>query len=473
MFGILRPCQHSLSEDLAREWMSHMCGLCLALRDDHGQASRVATNYDGLVVSVLTAAQSRAQAGTRTAGPCPLRGMRGAEAADGSGAYLAAAVSLMLASAKITDHIEDGDGVYARPGVRAVAGRVAERWQRGARESGSRLGFDSGALAAVVDRQRAAELSAREGTDVLTVTRPTEEATGEAFAHTAVLAGVPANAAPLREAGRLFGRVAHLLDAVEDREEDRANNAWNPLTATATPVGRARELCDGAVLGVELALGETVFTDDRLVRVLLVRELRRAVARTFAHGGHSGHDAHPGHRQGPPSYGGRYHGDGQYTGGAPGNPAHPYSGAHPGYRHGEHRHGSGYGDGGTGGGHSGGHGPGSGHGGGGDHGGHGGDGRGRRPGKGGCCATCACGTPALEEPPRSRGLLAGCAAALFMCCTCQFCCRDPHPGPWSGEPRDTWCDACECLSESCGGCCDACNCCKTCKCCECDCCCCD
>lgn len=146
MFGILRPCRHSLSEDLAREWMSHMCGLCLALRDEHGQTSRIATNYDGLVLSVLTAAQSEEHAGTRTAGRCPLRGMRGARVADGSGAHLAAAVSLMLASAKISDHIEDGtaptpvpacapspDGwppggaaVHRRPGTGSVSRAV--RW---------------------------------------------------------------------------------------------------------------------------------------------------------------------------------------------------------------------------------------------------------------------------------------------------------------------------------------------------------
>lgn len=434
MFGILRPCRHSLSEDLAREWMSHMCGLCLALRDDHGQASRVATNYDGLVVSVLTAAQSRDQAGTRAAGRCLLRGMRGAQVADGSGAHLAAAVSLMLASAKISDHIEDGDGAYARPGVRAVAGRVAARWQNGAQRTGSGLGFEGRALASVVDRQREAELSAREGTDVLTVTRPTEEATGEAFAHTAALAGIPRNAAPLQEAGRLFGRVAHLLDAVEDRAEDLASGAWNPLTATGTPVSRARELCDDAVLGVDLALREAVFADDRLVRVLLVQELHRAVERTFAHGGHPGHGHHPGHDHYPG------HGD------------HPRHGGHVDYPgDGGHPHDAGHGD----------------------HSGHGGKGA-KRSRKGGCCGACSCGTPELQEPPRSRGLLTGCAAALFMCCTCQYCCRDPHPGPWSGEPQDSWCDACTCVADTCSTCCDACSCCGNCSCCEnCDCCSCD
>jgi hypothetical protein len=411
VFGILRPCRHTLSDGLAEEWMSHMCGLCLALRDDHGQASRLATNYDGLVVSVLAAAQSEECAGTRRAGRCPLRGMRGAEVADGSGARLAAAVSLMLASAKIADHIEDGDGPYARRGVRALAGRVAERWRRGAHEAGAGLGFDGAGLVAVVDRQREAELSAGPGTDVLAVTRPTEEATGEAFAHTAVLAGRPANAGPLREAGRLFGRVAHLLDAVEDREEDRRRGAWNPLTATGTGLGRARELCDDAVLGVRLALGEAGFVDDRLVRALLVEELRRAVDRVFAHGGyphrgqHQNH--HPPHQQQPH----RRRQDG--------------SGPH------EARHG------------------------GGQAGGSGGGGGGK-----GCCGSCSCDTPELRYPPEPRGLLAGCAAALLMCCTCQFCCRDPHPGPWSGKARNSWCEACEC--------CNCCNCCNCGDCCCCD-----
>jgi hypothetical protein len=48
--------------------------------------------------------------------------------------------------------------------------------------------------------------------------------------------------------------------------------------------------------------------------------------------------------------------------------------------------------------------------------------------------------------------------ALFMCGTCQFCCRDPHPGPWSGKPRNSWCEACEC--------CNCCNCCECCNCCD-------
>ncbi|MCT9141578.1 DUF5685 family protein, partial [Streptomyces violarus] len=98
MFGMVRPCRHRLGESLTAQWMAHLCGLCLALRGDHGQLARIVTNYDGLLVSVLTEAQTglatgaSSGVGRRTAGPCPLRGMRTASVAHGEGARLAAAV---------------------------------------------------------------------------------------------------------------------------------------------------------------------------------------------------------------------------------------------------------------------------------------------------------------------------------------------------------------------------------------------
>lgn len=69
------------------------------------------------------------------------------------------------------------------------------------------------------------------------VIEPTESATAAAFAHTAVLAGRPDNAVPPAEAGRLFGRLAHLLDAVEDLQ-----HAEKPDTGTkaARPAHRLR-----------------------------------------------------------------------------------------------------------------------------------------------------------------------------------------------------------------------------------------
>ncbi len=293
--------------------MAHLCGLCLALRKDHGQFARIVTNYDGLLISVLTEAQAGVRggrgAGRRTAGPCPLRGMRTASVAHGEGARLAAAVSLVLASAKVRDHVADGDGLLARRPVALAARRVAAGWDAAGARSGSAVGFDTAVLVDAVDRQTGIEALAGPGTPLLTVTEPTETATAAAFAHTAHLAGRPHNAAPLAEAGRLFGRLAHLLDAVEDREADAAAGAWNPLTATGTPLTEARRLADDAVHGVRLALREAEFTDGRLVHRLLVHELGNSVDRAFG----TASRAHGSHPYTPPGT----------TPGAPGGPGAP------------------------------------------------------------------------------------------------------------------------------------------------------
>ena len=112
MFGIVRPCSHSLPPALRRQWWGHLCGLCLGLRDGHGQAARAATNVDAVALSVLVEAQRDRAPDTRRAGPCPLRGFRSATVvrADDPGIGHAVAVSLTMAATKVADHVADGDG---------------------------------------------------------------------------------------------------------------------------------------------------------------------------------------------------------------------------------------------------------------------------------------------------------------------------------------------------------------------------
>lgn len=288
VFGIIRPCRHRLGSTLGDTWRAHLCGVCLSLRDDHGQLSRIATNYDGLIISILAEAQSREAPGRRVAGPCPLRGMRRASVATGDCARLAACVSLVLAAAKIRDHAADGDGVLARPGLRAAASGLARGWETRGAQAGRQVSFDTTVLTAAVGRQDAIEAAAGPGTPLLTITEPTETATGAAFAHTALLAERPENTDALEEAGRLFGRIAHLVDAVEDLAEDAARGAWNPLAATGASVTEARRLCEDAHAGIRLALADAEFTDRALVDALLGAELRRAIRRVFADSGRSG-----------------------------------------------------------------------------------------------------------------------------------------------------------------------------------------
>ncbi|MFI7231374.1 DUF5685 family protein [Nonomuraea angiospora] len=288
MFGIIRPCGEHGCPSLRAAWRAHLCGLCLTLRDGQGQAARLATNYDTLIISVLTEAQLGSAAPRRTAGPCALRGFRAAEVLDAraSGARLAAAVSLALGAGKLRDQVADGDaalGPFSGVARRRLAARLAARWETGGARLGAGVGFDTAVLAATVDRQLDLERRAAShgGQGVLELTAPTEEAVAAAFAHTAVLAGRPGNAAALAEAGRFFGRIAHLLDAVEDGAEDAARGAFNPLAATGTGEREARRLCDDAARGLTLALREVEFRDRQLVDTLLGTEVRRAVERAF------------------------------------------------------------------------------------------------------------------------------------------------------------------------------------------------
>ncbi|WP_406634066.1 DUF5685 family protein [Amycolatopsis sp. WGS_07] len=450
MFGIIRPCRHRLAGRLHADWMAHLCGLCLALRDQHGQFARVVTNYDALIVSALVEAQTPAGP-RRAAGPCPLRSMRPASVAVGEGARLAAAVSLVLASAKVDDHVADRDGAFARRPVAGAARLVARRWAAQGGRTGAGVGFDTAVLTEAVGRQGELERAIRVGDSPLLATEPAELASSAAFAQTAVLAGRPGNRAPLAEAGRLFGRVAHLLDAVEDLASDAASGAWNPLLATGTVLEEAHRLCSDAVLGVELALREAEFSDSALVHALLVHELRQAVRRAFGH--HQLHGQQP-----PPGWIGPGPTPQQTPYGPGAGVPVPGSGGQPGYGVPVPGHGPAGmpGPGGPGG-------PAGPGGPGGPDGPEPPDDPGSLDGKGG-----GCWVPKFAVPPKRRNFFAGCAIATYMCCSCQFCCRDPYPGPWSGKPNSGGCD-CGCDCDCCNCCdgCDCCNCCDGCDCCSC------
>lgn len=281
MFGILAPCPSRTPADLKPRWMGHFCGLCLELRDDAGHLSRLTTNYDTLALSVLVEAQQGPEAESRNAGPCALRGMRRQRIATGDGPRLAATASLLLASAKLRDHVEDGDGIAARPGVAGLAGRTAGRYRAKALALGESIGLPVEQVMAAVDRQKAVEDGCGAGTPLTAVTAPTEQATAELFAHAAVLGGNEDNIGPFREAGSAFGRLAHLLDAAEDFEDDARSGAWNPLAATGTDVAEARTLARGALAGMRAALEAASFVDATMVRLLLDRYASHAVTKTF------------------------------------------------------------------------------------------------------------------------------------------------------------------------------------------------
>lgn len=364
VFGLLKPCAHGAAKYglTATDWQTHMCGLCLGLRDTHGQLARAATNTDAILLEVLTEAQQPAPAARVTAGPCPLRGMRRAPVvtATAPGIQLAATAALLLGAAKIRDHIDDGD---TRPLTRRPLGRASDSWRAKARAAAAPLGLDIEPLIAAIESQADLERAVATGrqptriggsapsteipldsaesdrapddrtdeppalTDAAVetpalldgatktsaphhegartsaphhkgagtsapfdegaetsalldaLTGPTQLCAAELFAHTAILAGRPENADALREAGRHFGRIAHLADAIEDLDDDRAHGRFNPLLVTGATTEQAHALLRESDSLLRAALTRVALDRTATIRWLLLDPLAGVVRR--------------------------------------------------------------------------------------------------------------------------------------------------------------------------------------------------
>jgi len=301
VFGIAKPCRHHLGPVLHRQWMSHLCGLCLTLRDDHGQTARATTNVDAVVLSVLVEAQSEHRLTRSEASPCPLRGMRPAivvEPATTAPRH-AAAVSLTMAATKLVDHAADHDGLVGR--VPVTARRVGRRWASEGHDTGREVGFDTSILLAAVAESTRREEATGLGFDAWVA--PTEDAAAAACRHTAVLAGRPGNVEALDDLGRMFGRLTYLLDAVRDEQDDLRHRRFNALVAAfphpaERPVS-ARALFRDAHARLTAAFDRLDLVDGELARAVLVEQLWRVGAHELALDGrrHQACEAHA-HRHG-------------------------------------------------------------------------------------------------------------------------------------------------------------------------------
>jgi hypothetical protein len=285
MFGVVHACRRTLDDELFTQWQAHLCGLCLQLRDSRGQLSRALTNTDAIALSVLTEAQQATPAGRRTAGPCPLRGMRTARVvpAGSASTRLGAAASLTLAAAKAQDLRAERAHHLGMPTLRGRAGSaLADPLRRRALadEPMARAMHAIDALDGLA-RQGAVEAAVRPGDSLLTVTAPTAAATAEIFAASATVAGRPENEPLLREMGSAFGTLAHLLDAVADLDDDRRTGSFNPITATGTPLEQVRHQCRRLVHRIRVTFDRLVLTDGRLARALLVDGTHAALHRAF------------------------------------------------------------------------------------------------------------------------------------------------------------------------------------------------
>lgn len=234
---------------------------------------------------MLTEVQAEGAVERSTAGRCALRGMQRASVASANspGVRLAATASLLLASAKIRDHVDDGDASVL---ARTPMAKAASRWAGQARVSAQRIGLDVEPLVAALNTQTQLERAARDLDDPDSLTRltaPTQLCASEFFAHTAVLADRPDNIDALRTAGWQFGRIAHLADAVQDYEKDLARGRFNPLAATGTTMPQAYDLLRESDSRLREAVAAAELDAIPTVRWMLLDPLS-SVLRRLGHG---------------------------------------------------------------------------------------------------------------------------------------------------------------------------------------------
>ncbi|MGB0386546.1 MAG: DUF5685 family protein [Ardenticatenaceae bacterium] len=232
MFGVLKGASCAMKPEERQEWMGHICGVCLSLRDNYGHAARITTNYDAALLSVLCEAQSEAST-ERYTSYCPLRSNFKSDvvAPSSAAAGYAASIALTMGATKIEDHVEDNETFLRR--IPNVSRQVAQTWREASQKRAQGLGFDTSRLVAQTSRQAAIEATPQQ--DFFYYAQPTELAVASAFQHTATIAARPQNSDILHEMGRVFGRIMYLLDSYEDYDEDLAKNKFNALAAAFAP----------------------------------------------------------------------------------------------------------------------------------------------------------------------------------------------------------------------------------------------
>ena len=188
---------------------------------------------------------------------------------------LGAAAALLTGAAGLEDKTADRD-------LPRVLGPATSLLARRFRRDGVRLAGQVGLeVQPVLGAPVAAAALESQPVPLDELLAPSGRAVAEVFGHTAAVAGVHANTATLREVGDAYGRLVHLLDAVDDQDEDARRGRFNPLTSTGTSRPEARRRATRLALEIRDGLDRLTLADPDLLLSLLGRELDRAVRRSL------------------------------------------------------------------------------------------------------------------------------------------------------------------------------------------------
>lgn len=224
MFGYVRPNKAELKIKEFVRYRSLYCGICKTISRKYGQLPRLATGYDLTFLALFLSALEPEDQGSEMQA-CILHPFKKTPMALSSESLdFCAAAAVLLSRYKLLDNIADSENVF-----KSRAGALAFR--RASRKAASEYKEMDGLIGEGMKRQAEAEANFTE--DAFS-----PEGVSEPFSK--LLGGLTALSPPVRKAeeqlkaglvflGENLGAWIYLIDALDDREEDRAENRFNPL----------------------------------------------------------------------------------------------------------------------------------------------------------------------------------------------------------------------------------------------------
>jgi hypothetical protein len=276
VFGHLRVKSCRLNEKDRSIYKSHFCSVCHNLHAFAGWDASLLTNYDVTLWSMVASGVS----GTDylrlpEARPCtaiPFRSVDVQPLSPEMGASLAA-LTILLAWAKVEDHRQDGGIVLGWLGQAWLGNKEAK-----ARDYLAGRDYPLTALLELPRRQARAEGEARP--TLAALAGPTQEALADAFAWIGVLAERRDLIAELRSLGSAIAGFVYLWDALQDLDKDRKSKSFNAVLAIwgqSFPAGEVRAQLALALSGIGRAIEQLPLGNRRKLCKDLVESLRADV----------------------------------------------------------------------------------------------------------------------------------------------------------------------------------------------------
>jgi len=225
MFGLMRSCSCNKTPAQKELQRLHYCGTCKTIGRLYGQKSRMLLNYDAVFLGeVLTALEPSAIEFAPAYLSRNCLAIPRAEQMPWALQY-AATANVVLAQFKISDHVQDtGSRLFK------LLGRIFSpqfvKANRALRSCEFPVDEMKSLLSLQIERER------EPSPTVDRLAEPTARASQLVFRHGALRTGVsPDTTETMASLGSVFGQIAYLVDAIQDRKEDAKKGAFNALGA--------------------------------------------------------------------------------------------------------------------------------------------------------------------------------------------------------------------------------------------------